>query len=189
MVARKTSIQRAWEFFHDNQMLIIPGVAFGLSALWVSTGIWQPWVIYAAVLILLPYLESTHAENEHYTQSIVDTLHEPLLILDATLRIHSANRAFYQMFNVSLGETKGRPIYELGNGQWNIPDLRTLLEDLVPKNLVVESFEIDHTFPVIGRRVLLLNACKVHGRRRGELLVLAMEDVTASKGTEVENGP
>jgi len=121
---------------------------------------------------------------QNYAQNIVDTVREPLLILDATLRVRSANRAFYQTFHVSPAETEGRLIYELGNGQWDIPDLRTLLEDIVPKSSVFDDFELDHTFPVIGRRVMLLNARKLQAGRHGELLVLAMEDVTARKRAE-----
>ncbi len=123
---------------------------------------------------------------QNYAQNIVDTVREPLLILDATLRVQSANRAFYQTFHVSPAETEGRLIYELGNGQWDIPDLRTLLEDIVPKSSVFDDFELDHTFPVIGRRVMLLNARKLQAGHHGELLVLAMEDVTARKRAEEE---
>jgi len=121
---------------------------------------------------------------EDYAQNIVDTVREPLLILDATLRVRSANRAFYQTFHVSPAETEGRLIYELGNGQWDIPDLRTLLEDIVPTSSVFDDFELEHTFPVIGRRVMLLNARKLQAGHHGELLVLAMEDVTPRKRAE-----
>ena len=121
---------------------------------------------------------------QNYAQNIVDTVREPLLILDATLRVRSANRAFYQTFRVSPKETEGRLIYELGNGQWDIPDLRTLLEDIVPKSSVFDDFELEHTFPGIGRRVMLLNARKLEAGQHGELLVLAMEDVTARKRAE-----
>ena len=121
---------------------------------------------------------------QNYAQNIVDTVREPLLILDTTLRVRSANRAFYQTFHVSPGETEGRLIYELGNGQWDIPDLRTLLEDIVPKSSVFDDFELEHTFPVIGRRVMLLNARKLQAGHHGELLVLAMEDVTERKRAE-----
>src|SRR6187551_1799697 len=121
---------------------------------------------------------------QNYAQNIVDTVREPLLILDTTLRVRSANRAFYQTFHVSAAESEGRLIYELGNGQWDIPDLRTLLEDIVPKSSVFDDFELDHTFPVIGRRVMLLNARKLEAGQHGELLVLAMEDVTARKQAE-----
>src|SRR6187399_526926 len=121
---------------------------------------------------------------QNYAQNIVDTVREPLLILDATLRVRSANRAFYQTFHVTPAETEGRLIYELGNGQWDIPDLRTLLEDIVPKSSVFDDFELEHTFPAIGRRAMLLNARKLQAGHHGELLVLAMEDVTARKQAE-----
>jgi signal transduction histidine kinase/CheY-like chemotaxis protein len=123
---------------------------------------------------------------ETYAQNIVDTVREPLLILDTTLRVRSANRAFYQTFHVSSAETENRLIYELGNGQWDIPDLRTLLEDVVPKSSVFDDFELEHTFPVIGRRVMLLNARKLQAGHHGELLVLAMEDVTERRRSEEE---
>jgi signal transduction histidine kinase/CheY-like chemotaxis protein len=123
---------------------------------------------------------------ETYAQNIVDTVREPLLILDTTLRVRSGNRAFYQTFQVSLQETENRLIYELGNGQWDIPDLRTLLEDIVPKSSVFNDFELEHDFPAIGRRVMLLNARKLQAGHHGELLVLAMEDVTERRGAEEE---
>ncbi len=132
-------------------------------------------------------IDKSNNENlEIYAQNIVDTVREPLLILDATLRVRSANRAFYNTFQVVPKETEGRLIYELGNGQWDIPDLRTLLEDIVPKSSNFEDFELEHIFPVIGRRVMLLNARKLEAGRHGELLVLAMEDVTPRKRAEEE---
>src|SRR5579872_5177260 len=123
---------------------------------------------------------------EAFSQNIVDTVREPLLMLDTTLRVHSANRAFYQTFHVSLEETENRLIYELGNGQWDIPALRTLLEDIIPKSSVFSDFELEHTFPVIGRRVMLLNARQLKAGNHGELLVLAMEDVTERRRAEEE---
>jgi PAS domain S-box-containing protein len=121
---------------------------------------------------------------QNYAMNIVDTVREPLLILDTTLRVRSANRAFYQTFHVSSEDTENRLIYELGNGQWDSPDLRTLLEEVVPKSTVFNDFELEHTFPVIGRRVMLLNARKLQAGHHGELLVLAMEDVTPRKRAE-----
>jgi PAS domain S-box-containing protein len=121
---------------------------------------------------------------ETYAQDIVDTVREPLLMLDTTLRVRSANRAFYQTFQVSPAETENRLIYQLGNGQWDIPDLRTLLEDVVPKSSVFNDFELEHTFPIIGRRVMLLNARKLRPGSHAELLVLAMEDVTERRRSE-----
>src|SRR5580692_1467892 len=123
---------------------------------------------------------------ETYAQNIVDTVREPLLILDTTLRVRSGNRAFYQTFQVSLEETENRLIYELGNGQWDIPDLRTLLEDIVPKSSVFNDFELEHNIPASGRRVMLLNARKLQGGPHGELLVRAMEDVTERRRSEAD---
>src|SRR5881275_3450448 len=109
---------------------------------------------------------------QNYAMNIVDTVREPLLILDSTLRVRSANRAFYQTFQVSSEETENRLIYELGNGQWDIPDLRTLLEDIVPTSSVFNDFELEHDFPTIGRRIMLLNARKLRQGSHAELLVL-----------------
>src|SRR3954452_7708921 len=121
---------------------------------------------------------------EAYAQDIVDTVREPLLMLDPALRVRSANRAFYQTFLVSAEETEGRLIYELRNGQWDIPALRTLLEDVIPTSSVFNDFELEHSFPGIGRRVMLLNGRKLRAGSHAELLVLAMEDVTARKRAE-----
>jgi signal transduction histidine kinase len=118
------------------------------------------------------------AEIESYAQNIVDTVREPLLMLDPSLRVRSANRAFYQTFQVSREETEGRLIYELGNGQWDIAALRTLLEDIIPQKSVFDDYELEHEFPAIGRRVMLLNARELHAGLHAEMLVLALEDVT-----------
>ena len=123
---------------------------------------------------------------EAYAQNIVDTVREPLLILDDTLRVRSGNRAFYQTFRVSAEETENRLIYELGNGQWDIPALRTLLEDIIPASSAFDDFELEHDFPGIGRRVMLLNARKLQAGHHGELLVLAMEDVTERRRSEAD---
>jgi len=130
--------------------------------------------------------EAILREIETYAQDIVDTVREPLLILDTTLRVQSGNRAFYRTFKVSPGETENRLIYELGNGQWDIPALRTLLEDIVPTSSVFNDFELEHDFPSLGRRVMLLNARKLQAGHHGELLVLAMEDVTDRRRAEEE---
>src|SRR5438105_9603383 len=123
---------------------------------------------------------------EAYAQDVVDTVREPLLILDSSLRVHSANSAFYQTFHVSRDETENRLIYELGNGQWDIPDLRMLLEDIVPTSSVFNDFELEHDFPTIGQRVMLLNARKLRQGSHAELVVLAMEDVTERRRAEAE---
>src|SRR3954469_3569884 len=125
-------------------------------------------------------------QSEAYAEDVADPVREPLLILDSSLRVHSANGAFYQTFHVSAEETENQLIYELRNGQWDIPDLLTLLEDNVPTSSVFSDFELEHDFPVIGRRVMLLNARKLREGSQTELLGLAMEDVTEGRRAEGE---
>lgn len=113
---------------------------------------------------------------------LIDTVRSSLVVLDQDLRVKSANRSFYRLFQVQEAETEDRLIYDLGNGQWNIPALRELLERIVPQDEAVEDYEIDHDFEGIGRRTLVLNARKVF--RPGNhvsLLLLAIDDVTAER--------
>src|SRR5687768_16406110 len=104
---------------------------------------------------------------------IVDTVREPLLVLDADLRVRRANRSFYQTFHVSPEETEGRLVYELGNHEWDIPALRRLLEEVLPKNTAFEDFEVVHDFPTTGHKVMLLNARRVYrvGNRTESILL------------------
>jgi signal transduction histidine kinase len=134
----------------------------------------------------MPIQKPAVEDIQDFAQDIVDTVREPLLMLDTTLRVQSANRAFYQTFHVSPEETENHLIYELGNGQWDIPALRTLLEEVVPKSSVFNDFELVHTFPEIGRRVMRLNARQLLAGSHAELLVLAMEDVTERRRAEEE---
>jgi PAS domain S-box-containing protein len=114
-----------------------------------------------------------------YFENIVQSLREPFLVLDHQLRVRSANRAFYETFQVSSEETVHHSLFALGNGQWNIPKLRTLLEQVIPNNHAFEAFEVEHDFPTVGRRVILLNARRVRdGDHADELILLAMEDIT-----------
>jgi PAS domain S-box-containing protein len=118
---------------------------------------------------------------------IVDTVRTALLVLDEGLHVLSANRAFFRTFGVAPEETVGRPIYELGEGQWDIPALRTLLSEVIPLEESVEAFEVEHDFPVIGRKVMLLNARKVY--RPGKdapYLLLAIDDVTGERQAQQE---
>ena len=123
-------------------------------------------------------------DMQSFAQNVVDTVREPLLILDGDLCIQSANRAFYQTFQVSAHETEGQLIYELGNGQWDIPALRTLLEDIIPQKSVFDNFEIVHDFPSIGPKSMLLNARRLRPGDHAEMLVLAIEDVTQRRRAE-----
>jgi PAS domain S-box-containing protein len=120
-----------------------------------------------------------------YEESIVDTVREPMLVLDDTLRVRTASRAFYETFRVSSNETEGRFIYDLGDGQWDIPALRTVLEQVLPQQKSFRDFEVAHDFPTLGHRVMLLNGRKLlRERRKTELVLLAIEDVTERKRLE-----
>ena len=119
----------------------------------------------------------TDARN--YSESIVATLYQPLLVLDKHLRVKTANHAFYKTFKVNEQETEGVLIYDLGNRQWNIPELRTLLEEILPQKKQISDFEVTHNFLSIGERVILLNALEITRERKEEkLILLSIEDVT-----------
>ena len=120
-------------------------------------------------------LEETLRGAKSYAQSIVETVREPLLVLNSGMQVVSANRSFYETFRVTPQETEGKLIYALGNYQWDIPGLHRLLEDILPKNTVFESYEVEHDFPEIGRRIMRLNARRMD---KEDLILLAMEDIT-----------
>jgi two-component system, chemotaxis family, CheB/CheR fusion protein len=109
-------------------------------------------------------------------EGIVDTVRESLVVLDADLKVVTASRSFYQWFRTTSGETVGRRIYELGNGQWDIPALRELLETILPRDQSFAGFAVEHDFPAIGRRKMLLNARHFVSGSTAQLILLAMED-------------
>src|SRR6202789_3560858 len=119
---------------------------------------------------------------------IVETVPSALITLDRNLIIISANRAFYQTFRTSADKTEGCLIYDLGNRQWDIPALRTLLESVIPHRASVEGFEVEHDFPTIGRRTMLVNARKIFspGDQDGSIL-LAIEDVSEERAARKES--
>jgi chemotaxis protein methyltransferase CheR len=120
-------------------------------------------------------------------QAIVDTIRDPLLVLDQHLHVVTANRAFYRMFMMNRQDVQGRPVYELGDGQWDILELRLLLKDVAPHHTAMEAFEVEQDFPVIGRRTMLLNAREVCNQRNTrKLILLAIEDVTDRRAAERE---
>ena len=111
-------------------------------------------------------------------ENIVDTIHAPLLVLDGDLQVISANRAFYQYFQVTIADTVGRKIYDLGNSQWNIPALRELLEIILPRDRAVEGYVVEHDFPAIGHHKILLNARRIVGKTsEPSLILLTTEDI------------
>lgn len=118
-------------------------------------------------------------------EDIVDTVREPLIVLDSDLRVLSANRSFYDSFRVIPGETIGNLIYDLGNRQWDIPRLRTLLEDILPENNKFDNYEVEHIFSGVGHKIMLLNARRIiHKERGSQMILLAIEDITERKRIE-----
>ena len=111
--------------------------------------------------------------------NILGSIREPLLLLDRDLKVVTANPSFYRVFNVEPDETEGALIYDLGNRQWDIPDLRKLLEDILPQNTAFHDFEVEHDFESIGRKFMRLNARRIYGEAdQPQLILLAIEDVT-----------
>jgi PAS domain S-box-containing protein len=120
-----------------------------------------------------------------FAESIVDTMRDPLLVLDAGLRVVTASREFYRTFGVTPGATEGRLVYDLGNRQWDIPRLRTLLEEILPQHTTFRDFEVEHTFQHIGRKVMLLNARTLYREQNNtKRIVLVIEDVTERRDAE-----
>jgi signal transduction histidine kinase len=117
-----------------------------------------------------------------YAEAIVETVREPLIILDENLRIKTANKSFFDSFKVTKAETYNKLIFDLGNGQWDMPELKKLLKKIIPKNSHFENFEVTHTFDDIGTRTMMLNARRIilEGHKT-ELILLAIEDITQKK--------
>ena len=123
-------------------------------------------------------------QEEHF-KNIFNTVRESILILDADMRVLSANRSFFTTFKVDSANTIGSLLYDLGNGQWNIPYLRMLIEDVLPKNDTVDDYEIVHNFESIGQKTMLLNACKIREKKNDvPIILLAIEDITERKRLE-----
>lgn len=123
--------------------------------------------------------------QEEYFKNIFNTVREAILILDEDMRVLSANRSFFTIFKVDSASTIGSLLYELGNGQWNIPHLRVLLDDILPKNDTVDDYEIEHKFESIGHKTMLLNARKIREKKTDQpIILLAIEDITERKRLE-----
>ena len=118
------------------------------------------------------------SQARDYANAIVQTVREALVVLDVNLRVVTANHQFYRLFQVSSAETEQRPIFELGNGQWDIPQLRSLLLDLLPQNLQVVDYEVSHNFETIGPKTMRLNARKMVQAQGEDLILLAIEEVS-----------
>lgn len=129
----------------------------------------------------------TVTTSQEYSESIINTIREPLIVVDQDLRVVSVSRSFYEVFKVNPKETVGQLIYDLGNKQWDIPKLRELLETILPQQATFDNYEVEHDFATIGRRIMLLNARQIQrvlGKER--IILLAIEDITERR--EIENG-
>lgn len=126
-------------------------------------------------------------ESYEYSEAIVSTMHEPMLVLGKDLRVKSANKAFYKKFGVTEEQTEGVLLYDLGNKQWNIPALRELLEDIIPKNSQFFNYEVKHTFLNVGEKIMSLNASRViQNTHREQLILLIIADITEVRNLIVE---
>ena len=160
---------------------------------WVDSNIWpilgaegKP-AKYVSVRFLITEqkrVEGRLKAAKTYAENIIGTVREPLIVLSKALRVVSANRSFYTNFHVKPEETEGRLIYDLGNRQWNIPKLRTLLEEILPCSNSLQDFEVQHNFETIGQKTMLLNARKIIQEEEEELILLAFEDITERKELE-----
>jgi PAS domain-containing protein len=130
------------------------------------------------------FIERLSKESWTYVKTVADIVREPILILDKDLRVMAANDSFYRMFQVDQKDTEHTLVYKLGNGQWDIPELRKLLEEIIPKNTFFKDFEITHEFPFIGRKVMVLNARQIHFVNNDapelfpSIIFLAIEDIS-----------
>jgi two-component system CheB/CheR fusion protein len=119
-----------------------------------------------------------------YTEGIVKTIRDPLLILDSELRIKRATNGFYQKFKFNEKQTEGYYLYDLGDRQWDIPELRELLDDILPDKKELEDFEVEQVFPIIGKRFMCLNARQIDNVNGEQLILLAIEDITDKRKIE-----
>ena len=147
--------------------------------------------VVGVVLIFRDITERRQGERliesaREYAESIVTTVREPLLVLDAQLHVRSANPSFYRTFHVTPAETEGRFIYDLGDGQWDIPALRTLLEEIIPRNSSFDDWPVEHDFEHIGPKTMMLSARRFPPEGKYDLILLAIEDVTDRKRAEQE---
>ncbi len=129
--------------------------------------------------------EETFEKTQKYTESIVETIRGPLIVLASDLKVIAANRSFYETFQTAPLETEGRSIFDVGDHQWDIPVLRKLIEEIIPQNTHFNNFEVDCTFPHIGRKRMLLNARRIFREDKGtDRILLAFEDITDQKQAE-----
>ncbi len=131
------------------------------------------------------HLDREIKDAREYAENIVETVREPLVVLSSDLKILTANHSFYETFKVTPEETIDHFIYDVGNRQWDIRQLRILVEEILPQDTVINDYEVEHDFPNIGRKTILLNAREIFREEIGSrIILLAMEDITDRKLAE-----
>ncbi len=132
----------------------------------------------------IDWAESVWKASWTYIRTVVDTVREPFIILDKELRVLAANETFYRVFEVPVKDTEGKKLYDLGDGQWDIPLLKKLLKDIMVKDSFFRGFEVTHNFPRVGKKVMLLNARRIYQNEsevsptKMPIILLAIEDIT-----------
>lgn len=126
------------------------------------------------------------ADGHVLTRAIIDTIREPLIVLGEELRVIVASRSFYKKFDLTHENTQGKKFYDLGNGQWNIPALCTLLEQVIPAKTTVEGYEFEHDFPFLGCRTMVVNAREIKYENGQKKMLLSIMDVTHQRRLEIE---
>ena len=129
---------------------------------------------------------SVQGLDSELTQAIIGTLREPIIILDEDLRVIVASRAFYDTFEVQYKEVKGKKMYELGNGEWDIPALRVFLEKIIPEKTAVEGYEVEHDFERLGARIMIINARQIRFDNSRRNIFLSISDVTEQRKMQEE---
>lgn len=137
-------------------------------------------------IIKADFFEKLWERSWSYIKTVVDVVREPILVLDKDFKVLVANEPFYRTFHVEPADTESKVVYELGDGQWNIPALKKLLEDILPRNTFFKGFEVIHDFPFIGHKVMVLNARQIHFAKEDSgtsgtfppIILLAIEDIT-----------
>ncbi|TAD94722.1 MAG: PAS domain-containing protein, partial [Oscillatoriales cyanobacterium] len=148
----------------------------------LQTGVVMVWIDIDAMKRSAKTLELAR----NYAETIVETVPTPLVVLDADLQVNTANRCFYDTFQVSFPDTSKISLFELGNGQWNIPQLRSILADILVSDVQLHNFELEHVFEQIGQKTMLLNACKLEREDQGLMILLSIEDITDRRQFEIE---
>lgn len=126
-------------------------------------------------------------DDVQLSRAIIDSIQEPLVVLDEKLTIISTSNSFNKKFGFKPQEPDGQLFYNLGNGEWNIPALRVLLEEVIPHHTVVENYEVQHTFSSLGKRIMLVNAREIKYENKQKKMLISIFDITDQRRLEVDN--